>query len=296
MCLFGPEQILVVREELTSLYTVTASLRGGIDGRPVPDSPYAYELSVSRLKESLDTARSNSSLLIESGGEHMTAFVKMLTEPMEPIACWTCIRGMLEPCARAAWLLDPAIDADTRIKRSFAVRFDGMEQDLRFARAMNLPKQDQDKIEKRIATVELDSISLCFPKLRDKRKKKKIAGIGVMMPAATDIVKGVLDEEAAYRIFSAVSHGQAGAIRQLSFSPVSGVGSTVQMGGGYGKRFKKTVNPDLMAWLGLVAARAFARPVWYEFGYTGCDRRQLRNLFEEIFDRLGAKVAERFWR
>ena len=171
-----------------------------------------------------------------------------------------------------------------------------MEQDLRFARAMNLPKQDQDKIEKRIATVELDSISLSFPKLRDKRKKKKIVGIGVMMPAATDIVKGVLDEEAAYRIFSAVSHGQAGAIRQLSYSPVSGVGSTVQMGGGYGKRFKKTVNPDLMAWLGLVAARAFAKPVWYEFGYTGCDRRQLRDLFEEKFDRLGAKVAERFWR
>ena len=44
--------------------------------------------------------------------------VKTITEPMEPIACWTCIRSMLEPCARAAWMLDPSIDADTRIKRT----------------------------------------------------------------------------------------------------------------------------------------------------------------------------------
>ena len=296
MPLFGPEQIPVVREALMLLYRVIPSLRGEIGGRPVPGSPYANELSLSRRKESLDTARSISLMLIESGGEHMTAFVKMLTEPMEPIACWTCIRDMLEPCARAAWLLDPAIDADTRIKRTFAVRFNGMEQDLKFARAMNQPKQNQDKIEKRIATVELDAIALGFPKLRDQRKKKRIVGIGVMMPTATDMIKGVLDEEGAYRIFSAVSHGQAGTIRQLSYAPVSGSGSTVQMGGGSARAFKKTVDPDRMAWLGLIAARALARPIWYEFGYAGWDRSQLRNLFEEKFDRLGAKAAVRFWR
>ena len=225
-----------------------------------------------------------------------TAVVKMLTEPMEPIACWTCIRDMLEPCARAAWLLDPAIDADTRIKRTFAVRFDGMEHDLKFARAMNQPKATLEAIEKRIAKVELDAIALGFPKLRDKRTKKRIVGIGVTMPMATDIVKDVLDEEGAYRIFSAVSHGQAGVIRQLSLTPVSGTGSTVQMGGGSARAFKKTVDPDRMRWLGLVAAMAFARPLWYEFGYAGWNRSQLRNLFEKKFDRLGARAAVRFWR
>ena len=208
----GPEPIPVVREALMSLYRVVPSLRGEIDGPAIPGSPYANELSVARRKESLDSARSISLLLMESGGEHMTAFVKMLTEPIEPIACWTCIRNMLEPCARAAWLLDPEIDADTRIKRTFAVRFDGTKHDLKFARAMNQPKPAQDKIEKRIAKVELDAITLGFSKLRDKRTKKSIVGIGVMMPTATDIVKKVLDEEGAYRVFSAVSHGHPGAI------------------------------------------------------------------------------------
>ena len=271
-------------------------LRGDIDGPPVPGSPYANELSASRRKKSLDTARSISLMLIESGGEHMMAFVRTITEPMEPIACWTCIRSMLEPCARAAWLLDPEIDGEERIKRTFAVRFDGMAQDLKFVRAMNQPKRHVEKKEKRIAEVERDATALGFPKIRDKRKKKKIVGIGVRMPTATDMARVVLDEEAAYRIFSAVSHGQTGAIRQLSFAPVSGTGSAVQMGGGSATAFEKRVDPDLMAGLGLIAARAFARPIWYEFTYAGWDTDRLRNLFEAIFDRLQASAEVRFWR
>ena len=71
-------------------------------------------------------------LLIESGGEHLTAFVKTFSELLEPIARWTCIRSMLEPCAPSSWLLDPAIDADSRIKRTLAVTVGGMGQDLMF--------------------------------------------------------------------------------------------------------------------------------------------------------------------
>ena len=57
-----------------------------------------------------------------------------------------------------------------------------------------------------------------------------------------------------------------------------------------------TVKPELIAWLGLIAASVFAKPVWYEFIYAGWDRSPLKKLFEATFDRLGAKPATRFWR
>ena len=233
-------------------------------------------------------------MLIESGGEHLNAFVRTITEPMLPIACWTCIRSMLEPCARAAWMLDPTIDGEERIKRTFAIWYDGMVQDLKFARAMKQPKRQQDEIERRIAKLERRATALGFEELRNKNERR--IGIGVPMPGATDLVRQVLDAEGAYRILSAVSHGQAGTIHQLSSTRVSGTGLRVRMGEGAATLHTKTVDPDFMAWLGLVAARAFARPIWYEFGYLGWDRRPLRNLFEMIFDRLGAKAEVRFWR
>ena len=263
MALVGPEHISVVREALSSLYDGITSLRGEIDGPPVAGSPYANELAVSRRKQSLDTAWSTSLMLIDSGEEHLLAVVKTITVPMLPIACWTCVRSMLEPCARAAWMLDPMIDGEMRIKRTFAVQFAGMSQRLKFARAMNQPKHVQEKVKRRIAKVELDALNLGFPKLRDRRRKKRIVGIGVKMPTATEMVKEVLDEEGAYRIFSSVSHGQAGIIRELSFAPVSKNGLTLQMGGSPAQVFKKTVDPDLMAWLGIIVAEAFAKPVWY---------------------------------
>ena len=191
-------------------------------------------------------------------------------------------------------MLDPAIDAEARIKRTFAVRFDGMEQDLKFARVMSQPLQDHDDIKKQIADVERDAVALGYPKLRDKKNRR--IGIGVRMPAATEIVREVLDEEGAYRIFSAVSHGQAGTIRQLSYSRVPGSGSTMQMGGGPATPFKKTVNPERMAWLGLIAAKAFAQPAWYEFTYADWNKEPLKGLFEATFDRLGARPSVRFWR
>ncbi len=91
-------------------------------------------------------ARSISLLLIEAGGEHLPAFVKTLSEPMEPIARWPCIRSMHGPCAPASWLLDPAIDADSRITRTFAETVDGMDAGLEVCmsheRTQAVPGQD----------------------------------------------------------------------------------------------------------------------------------------------------------
>lgn len=293
MAAFGPDHLHMIRCALTILYGGVAPLRGEIDGDPVPGSPFAGELSAAKRRESLSTARSIAAMLFESGGEHMMAFVNSIRAPMLPIACWTCIRSMLEPCARAAWMLEPGIGAETRIQRTFAIRFDGMDQDLRFARAMHQPPKEQDNIKKRIEDVERDAVGLGYPKLRDKRNRR--IGIGMKMPLATEIVREVLDEEGAYRIFSAMEHGQTGTIRQLSYAAVSSSDPPLQVGGVPATPFHKVVDPNHMAWLGVIAAKAFARSAWNEFTYAGWDRTPLRRLFDKTFNLLEAGQSVRFW-
>ena len=109
-------RLRVIRRALTTLYDGICSLRSYTTDDVISGSPFHFELSVVPRKESLFSARSIATTMIESGAEHMIAFVNSITEPLIPIAGLTCIRAMLEPCARAAWLLDPDVDGDTRIK------------------------------------------------------------------------------------------------------------------------------------------------------------------------------------
>ena len=48
-------------------------------------------------------------MLIEFGGKHPAAFLKRATELVEMIACWTCVRSMLEYCELSARLFDQSI-------------------------------------------------------------------------------------------------------------------------------------------------------------------------------------------
>ena len=93
-----------------------------------------------------------------------------------------------------------------------------------------------------------------------------------------------------------MNHGQAGTICQLSYAAALGNGAAVRIGSAAATAVRKHVDPDRMAFLGLTAAKALARPVWREFTYAGWDRDPLRELFEATFDRLEASPTVRFWR
>jgi len=90
MAELGPEYIASMREALSSFYDDVGSFTQDQGGRPAHGSQADTERATFPKPESLITTWSIATLLIESGGEHVTAFVKTITEPMEPIACWTC--------------------------------------------------------------------------------------------------------------------------------------------------------------------------------------------------------------
>ena len=116
------------------------------------------------------------------------------------------------------------------------------------------------------------------------------------MPDPTSLVEKMLDEGGTYRILSAVEHGHEWVIRQLGFAgpvPLQGSPASERI---YVAQVRKTLKLNIVAWLGVTAARAFCVPVWRQFTYEGWDKDPLRELFETSFDRLRATEEIRFWR
>jgi hypothetical protein len=290
----GADYLATMRGALSGFYAAVADFRKDQGYGPAPSSQAAGEQATFARPGSLVTAWSAAFQLIESGGEHLTAFVKTVTEPMEPIACWTCVRSMLESCAIAAWLLDPDIDARTRVGRIFALRYEGLEQNLKFSRVAGLGEAHLRRLSDRIDEVERDAIGLGYPRVENSRGRR--IGIGQQMPSATEVIRLELDEEVNYRLLSAVAHGHQWAITQLGFRPVADRPGEALLGGEQVHLIEKAAHPTGIPLLGLCAAKALARPLWSQCRYFGGDLARLTGLFERVFDELRAKPVVRFWR
>lgn len=294
MAELGRDYLATMRTTLSNFYGEVGSFTQDHGAELVPGSRAVAEQAGSPCPDSLVTAWGLASQLIESGGEHVTTFVKTITEPMEPIACWTCVRSMLEPCALAAWLLDPGIDARTRVGRSFALRYEGLEQQIKFGRAAGFDNAKLESIKDHIEGVERDAIRQGYPRLMDPNRRR--TGIGQRMPSATEVIKLALDEEAMYRLLSAVAHGHHWAISRLGFKLTAEPASGPRIGGVRVGVLEKAVSVDGMAYLGLGAAKALARPLWNQCRYFGWDEAWLARIFDHVFDQLRATPAVRFWR
>ena len=293
----GPDYLRVMREALFRFYNEISSFHADHGNVLAPGSPAVNEQAASKHPVSLIAGWSIATMLIESGGQHVTAFAKTITAPAEPIACLTCVRSMLESCALAAWLLDPRIDAHTRVGRVFAIRYEGMEQCRKYVQATgenNNHLKVIQELRNRIDKVEQDALNLDYDRVVDKKGNR--IGIGEKMPSATEVIKLMLDEESKYRLLSAVAHGHEWAIRVLGFSPVPRGDRRPDVGGVPVTMFEKTVDVEKLAVFGLTMANAYAKPVWYKCNYAGWDKERLVGVFESTFDELRIQSSWRFWR
>jgi hypothetical protein len=218
MTMTGNEFATVLRNALRGFHAEAAKFWQSHRPEPLAGSQAATEWTTYARPDSPRTVAAITSVLMESIGEHLTAFVKTITEPVEPIACWTCVRSMLESSSIAAWLVEPGIGAQTRVGRSFAIRYEGMDQQVKLARAMGWPAAEVQKIEDHIDDVEQVALGLGFPPLKNKNGER--IGIAQRMPSATEMIKTMLDEELAYRLLSTVAYRHFWAINRLGFKAV----------------------------------------------------------------------------
>ena len=291
-----PDHLSVMRETLSRFCDEIRSFHADHGNDLAPGSPAVHEQAASPRPQSLDTAWSQSALLIELGSEHITAFVKTITEPVEVFACLTCIRSMLEPCALASWLLDPRIDAHTRVGRTFALRYEGLEQQLKLIRTDVESENYLQEIQgtkDRIDEIDHDALKIGFAPIVNKNGKR--TGIGESMPSATGVIKLMLDEEFMYRLLSAVTHGHNWALMDLALTRAPEGGPSPDVGGGPVNMFEKTSRVDYLALFGLTMTSAFAKPVWHQCNYAGWDKERLIGVLDNTFNKLGAAPTERFW-
>jgi hypothetical protein len=255
---------------------------------PHAHSPALLEETTFLHPESVRTVVSQANQLIEVAGDHLTAFVKTISDPLETIAPWTCVRAILESAAVAAWLLDPAIEAKTRVGRSLALRFEGMEQQLRYCRLKDV--RVTREVAERIREVESEAASWGFAPRTDRNGKR--LGIGQRMPSATELIRTALDEEGMYRLLSGVAHAHFWAVHALGFRPAEGLSSPLPPG--Y-RAAEKSVNVQGMLALAALVAGAIGRVAWRQCSYYGWSHDELRSFLEPMLDMLRVPDRKRPW-
>jgi hypothetical protein len=267
-------------QALVSLHSKTGQILDGYGNDPSPGSQAADELNEFDDPEFIRTTYGQANMLMESAADHLTAFIKTVTEPVQTVAPWTCVRAAMECGALASWLLDPNLDMRTRVQRSFAFRYKGLSEQVKFARASG-SSADAKKASMRIDEVEQDAQELGFPRVTNKKGRR--IGIAQQMPPITRIVKIALDEEDTYRLLSAMVHAHHWAVQQLSFR---------QVDGGITSLVEKHLEPVSVAFLCVKVAYAFANPLWLKLQLFGWPTESIESILDSTFASLGGEWVQ----
>jgi len=280
--------LVATGEALIRLHGVFSTFVNSQGILPKVDSPAHAEQQGIEHPESIRTVVAQVNQLIEVAGDHLTAFVKTITEPVETIAPWTCVRAILEATAVAVWLLDPSIKAKERVGRSLALRYEGLEQQGKYCRLTDAVVARQ--VEERIVEMENQAVSWGFSLLRGRDGRR--VGIGVPMPSSTSLIGSALNDEGMYRLLSGVAHAHFWAVYPLSFSVA--LAADAESTAGYLVSGKQ-VNVLGMRALAATGAGAVGRVGWFQSSFYGWERLELRRRLEPIFDELAVPTQKRPW-
>jgi hypothetical protein len=253
--------------------------------RPLAGSQLEGECRGFSDAEALVVAYDHGTFLSLLVADQLAALVRELSPPILSLSPWTTLRMILEAAALSAWLLDPSVDAMTRVRRSFAHRFKGLVEQKGAAKSMS--PADLIEAERQLDALVASADALGFPPLLDKNSKRN--GAGVRMPNSTDLVTDVFDAGILYKILSAFVHGHSWACLELGFGRDDD-------GTGKDATIFHYIEPFHMLGHLLHAALWFAKPVWYQSRLNGYDLPALKGIFERHSDRVQIAEKERFWR
>lgn len=284
---FTRDDALRVVQALRELHDKTGQFLNECGMHPSADSRAAAELRTYQRPESLETAYSQGSMLADAAADQLMAFTKTVSEPIQTIAPWTCVRAVVEAAALAAWLLDPAVEASERVQRSFALRYEGLSQQVKFARAAG-NESEATIAAARIDEVERVAISLGFPRLENRKAHR--TGIAQHMPSVTYVIARTLDKEATYRLLSPVTHAHHWALLQTSFRKTeehetyytedSAERASVRL-------FKKSLPPIGVAFLSKEAMCAFSTPIQHKCSLFGWDADRFERILDSAIVAMG---------
>lgn len=285
---FTREQAIKAVNAVRQLHDRTADFLNAQGLTPAPESIAANELRTFERPESVVTAYSQGTSLIEVATDHLIAFTKAVTEPATAVAPWTIARAVLEPSALSCWLLDTKITIRERIGRSLALRYEGFAQQIKFGQALDHPIETAEVIA-RMEQVAAMAESIGFAPLRNIKGKR--TGIGQVMPSITEIIRDTLDEEAHYRLFSAMAHAHHWAFSQLSFQ----IAGAMEFHNNRTFLLEKNLSAQTVLWLCARVARYFAQPVKLHCKLFGWSESQLGAILDYAFTEIGVRPGSELW-
>ena len=247
----------------------------------------------------LPSVWSRASLFVAATEQNHLAFVRTLEDPILSIACWNCVRSMLEPCALAVWILDPDISVQCRIGRLLAIRYKEADQFMKNLRSGDPYHADIQTIKDRIRRGERDARKMGYCRVKNKRGRR--IGLGQKMPSATALIESTIKKERLYRLFSAAAHGHFGVLRDLGFAPVeteNDPGFAKDIFGEPVTWYRSQVNMERLNYLGVISALVLSIAVWNQCRYAGWDGEYLARMLDGLFNQLRPKLpqSERFWK
>ena len=92
------------------------------------DSPAFWDLAKLHDVESVVGVVGQTRVLMEAATDHVGALIKTLTEPIQTMAPFSCVRCAMEVASLCCWILEPGIDCQERQSRSLALRKKGLVQ------------------------------------------------------------------------------------------------------------------------------------------------------------------------
>lgn len=283
-----PEDVVNMISAVRSFIDETGRIFNQYDNEPASNSLAFQEQQGFPNQELAKDAHYRGMLSMESAADHLMVFADSIVSPAKTVAPWTCVRGLLESCALAAWFLDPGIDSRMRVGRCFAFRYVGFTQQVKFF-LVEKEQSEIQKVHKRMKEVEHDAVKLGYPRLLNK--KGDISGIGQRMPSITELIGKTLDQEAAYRLLSAVAHGHHWATQQTSFRTIEVTNSK----GRSEKALEKYVHPNFVLYAANIAVTSFSKAIWYLWTLFGWNMKELDHLLVTTYEQLRYKRHLRFW-
>jgi hypothetical protein len=238
------------------------------------DSPAGRDAAVLGHRSDVEMIAGQLALFTETAGDFHFALVRLLTEPVMAIAPFACARGVLEAAARGLWLADGSLDAHERLGRSMGLRLETLLEELTIVRSSPQRSLVGFSVPKRIR--ELTSQAKVRGVTVNRAKNGLVRTIGADVPSANDLVRKYLDAEPAFRVLSAVTHGQSAVVIRTSFRQVVGEEAVAE----------KNITAATAAKLLQSSALWFSRLGWAHLKYRGWATPELVTRLDALFDEL----------
>lgn len=265
---------------LEDLHTKVSVFTDIYENRPVNLSQARREINAHQNPEFVYSALSQIGVLLEVAGDHLVCFLRVCKEPAGSITPWTAVRAIFESCALGTWLSDPNIDVQTRLGRSFSLRFSGVKQQSKVIVAFK--GEESHQLDAPINNLIEKAQLLGLPILENG--KGRVIGIHQVFPSYTELVASQLGYERFYRLFSAIVHGHLWALQNLSFR-VGDFGEP-QADASPRRFLEKHIETDFVAALAGLSLKSMWKFMGFHSSYYGWDTEMLDTIFLDIFTKL----------